>query len=77
MEMRIMNMMRRLICFLLVMVMTLSVACPALADSPSGKPSYGSNPKTGDQIMMYVIIMLIAMAALAVVLLFSRKFFGK
>lgn len=72
-----MNMMRRLICFLLVMVMTLSVACPALADSPSGKPSYGSNPKTGDQIMMYVIIMVVALVALVAVLLFSRKFLKK
>ena len=72
-----MNMMRRLICFLLVMVMTLSVACPALADSPSGKPSSGSNPKTGDQIMMYVIIMVVALGALVAVLLFSRKFLKK
>ena len=72
-----MNMMRRLICFLLVMVMTLSVACPALADSPSGKPSSGSNPKTGVQIMMYVIIMVVALVALVEVLLYSRKFLKK
>lgn len=66
-------MMRRLICFLLVMVMSLSVACPALAavSSIGGKPS--SNPKTGDEIMMYVIIMVVALVALAAVVLFSRK----
>ena len=71
-----MNMMRRLICFLLVMVMTLSVACPALADS-TGNSSPSSNPKTGDQIMMYVIIMVVALVALVAVLLFSRKFLKK
>lgn len=70
MEMRIM--MRRMICFLLVMAMSLSVACPALAvNSISGKPS--SNPKTGDEIMMYVIIMVVALVALAAVMLISRK----
>lgn len=66
-------MMRRLICFLLVLVMSLSIACPVLADSPSNS-SPSSNPKTGDQIMMYVIIMVVALVALAAVLLFSRKF---
>ncbi len=72
-------MMRRLICFLLVMMMTLSVACPALAsnlksinDTP---PS--SSPKTGDQIMMYVIIMVVALIALVAVVLFSKKVFKK
>jgi len=92
-------MMRRLICLLLVLVMSLSVACPALAAvrSPGDRPPVtppghrppshrppssgitlpGSNPKTGDQIMMYVIIMVIALLALVAVVLFSRKFLKK
>lgn len=70
-------MMRRMICTLLVLVMSLSVACPALAavGSPSTPPA--SSPKTGDQIMMYVIIMVVALVALVAVALLSRKAFKK
>lgn len=70
-------MMRRIICSLLVLVMSLAVACPALAavSSPSTPPA--STPKTGDQIMMYVIIMAVALLALVAVVLFSRKVFKK
>ena len=70
-------MMRKMICFLLVLVMSLSIACPALAavGSPTTPPA--STPKTGDQIMMYVIIMVIALLALVAVVLFSRKAFKK
>ena len=56
-------MMRRLICFLLVLVMSLSVACPVLAAANStGNTPPASTPKTGDQIMTYVIIMVIALS---------------
>lgn len=69
-------MMRRLICFLLVLMMTLSVACPALASSIKDT-SVGVTPKTGDQIMMYVIIMVVAVIALVAVVLLSKKVFKK
>ena len=69
-------MMRRLFCFLLVLMMTLSVACPALASSINNTPP-ASSPKTGDQIMMYVIIMVVALIALVAVVLFSKKVFKK
>lgn len=76
-------MMRRMICFLLVLVFSLSLACPVFAtNSPGsgGTPSYtppASTPKTGDQIMMYVIIMVIALLALVAVVVLSRKAFKK
>ena len=74
-------MMRRMICFALVMLMSLSLACPVLAtNSPSNTPTYtppADIPKTGDQIMTYVIIMLIALLALAAVVVLSRKAFKK
>ena len=73
-------MMRRLICFLLVLMMTLSVACPVLATNVNSGGNYAppsSSPKTGDQIMMYVIIMVVALLVLAAVVLFSRKAFKK
>lgn len=71
-------MMRRLICFLLVLVMSLSVACPVLAatNSTNNTPP-ASSPKTGDQIMTYVIIMVIALVALVAVALLSKKVFKK
>lgn len=67
-------MMRRMICFLLVLMFSMSLACPAFAatNSPSN-----TIPKTGDQIMMYVIIMVVALVALAAVVLISRKVFKK
>ena len=76
-------MMRKMICFLLVLAISLSLACPALAatNSPGsgGKPIYtpGSNPKTGDDIMIYAVIMLLALLALIVLLVISRKVFRK
>ena len=72
-------MMRRMICALLVLVMSLSVACPALADVIDSGPDTppASSPKTGDQIMMYVIIMVVALLALVAVVLLSRKAFKK
>ena len=71
-------MMRKVICFMMVMLLSLSLACPALAavSSPSNTaPS--SSPKTGDQIMMYVVVMVIALVALVAVTLCSRKVFKK
>ena len=71
-------MMRRLICFLLVLVFSMSLATPVLAASSiPNTPPVGVTPKTGDQIMTYVIIMIIAVLALVAVVLFSRKAFKK
>lgn len=72
-------MMRRMICFLLVLLMSLSLTCPVLAatNSPSNSAPAASNPKTGDQIMMYVIIMIIALLALVAVVVLARKVFKK
>ena len=68
--------MKKFICLLLTLVITLSLACPALAatNSPS-KPT--STPKTGDTIMPFVIMMVVALVALGAVALFSRKAFKK
>lgn len=71
-------MMRKLICSLMVMMMTLCAACPVLAASVSGgNSSHGVTPKTGDQIMLYVIIMVVAVIALVAVALLSKKFLKK
>ena len=63
---------------LFALVLSLSLACPALAavSSPSNTAP-GSSPKTGDQIMMYVTVMFVALIALVAVMLFSRKAFKK
>lgn len=76
--------MRRAIGFILVLAFCLSLACTAFAapvssaaDSgrPSQAPSYsGSNPKTGDVIMRWVLVMVLALVALAVVVILYRKF---
>lgn len=66
--------MRKMICFLLVLVLSLSLACPALA----AVSSTGDIPPTGDtQIMMYVMVMVLALVALMAVAMFSRKAFRK
>ena len=75
--------MRRMISFLLILAFCLSLACPAFAavDSPGEqgpvkKPVWwGDNPKTGDIIMMWVAVMVIALAALAVRYVIYRKKF--
>ena len=78
MRMEMFAMMRKLICFLLVLVMSLSIACPALAATNSGgNTSSGVTPKTGDQIMTYVIIMIVALAALVAVVLLAKKYLKK
>lgn len=76
--------MRRVICFMLVLAFCLSLSCTAFATAvssaadsgtPSHVPSYsGSNPKTGDMIMHWGIIMVLALAALIVVVVCYRKF---
>lgn len=75
-------MMRRMICFLLVLLMSLSLACPVLAatNSPGNTPSYtppSDIPRTGDAIMTYVIILILALVALVAVVVLSRKVFKK
>lgn len=74
--------MRRVICFLLVLAMCLSMGITAFAAPPSaadsGRPSYsGSNPKTGDIIMTWAIIMILALVALVAVVVLYRKVFAK
>lgn len=77
--------MRRAICFILVLAFCLSLSCTAFAaqvssaadsGTPSRVPSHnsGSNPKTGDIIMQWVLIMVLALVALAVVIWLYRKF---
>lgn len=75
--------MRRAICFILVLVFCLSLSCTAFAatssaaddGTPSRVPTYsGSNPKTGDMIMQWVLIMVLALIALAVVVWLYRKY---
>lgn len=74
--------MRRVISFLLVLALCLSMACTAYATftpssgeggTPSQKPT--DNPKTGDIILMWAIIMLLALIALIAVIVISRKVF--
>jgi len=79
--------MRRLICFLLVLALVLSMTGTAFAstyrNSPGegGKPRPttpdGGNPKNGDIIMRWVIVLIISLLALIVILILGRKFFKK
>ena len=75
--------MRRIISFLLILVFCLSLACPAFAavqspgeDGPVKKPTFwGDNPKTGDIILFWVLVMVVSLAALfAVYMIYRRKF---
>lgn len=74
--------MRKMISFLLVVVVLLSLALPVCATvasagqsgTPAVTPSGKVNPKTGDMIMMWVVIMLVALLALAAVVFCYRKF---
>ena len=73
--------MRRMICFLLIMAFCLSLACPVFAnspaeDGPAKKPVYtGTNPKTGDIIMFWGLILVVSMVALGAVYVIYRKNF--
>lgn len=79
-------MMRRTISFLLILAFCMSLACPAFAaakpspgeNGPVKKPSYsGSNPKTGDIILFWVLIMVVSVLALgAVYMIYRKKFCG-
>lgn len=76
--------MRQLICFLLVLALCMSMTCTAYATAPSpgesGKPTDTpgtDNPKTGDIIMRWVIVLVISLIALAVILILGRKIFRK
>lgn len=76
--------MKKMISFLLVVVVLLSLALPVCAATPkasagqSGTPAVTSsskaNPKTGDMILMWVVIMVVALLALATVVFCYRKF---
>lgn len=76
--------MRRTISFLLVLTFCMSLTCVAFAapvsnvvDSVEASPVSGytgSNPATGDIIMRWVLIMVLALIALVVVIVLYRKF---
>ena len=77
--------MRRMICFLLILAFCVSLACPAFAakttpspgeDGPAKRPSsWRDNPKTGDVILFWVMVMVVSVVALgAVYLIYRRKF---
>ena len=76
--------MRRMICFLLILAFCMAMACPAFAaakpspgeSGPVKKPTYsGTNPKTGDVILFWVLVMVVSVLALgAVYLIYRRKF---
>ena len=67
--------MRNLICIILVLVLCMSLALPTFAAAPSaGDDNVAFNPKTGDTIMLWAVIMLVALVALAAVVIFYRKF---
>lgn len=75
--------MKKMICFLLVIVFCVALVCPAYAatasagdsGTPSTKP--GESPKTGDTIMRYVMIMLVSFIGLISVIAIYRKMFTK
>ena len=71
--------MRRVISFILVLVFCLSLACPAFAavkspSKPAPTPS-GTNPKTGDVIMFWGLILVASGVALGAVYFVYRKKF--
>lgn len=70
-------MMRKMICFLMVLVMSLTLACPVLAATNSTGNGSSDIPRTGDGIMLYIVIMAVALVALIAVVMFSRKAFKK
>lgn len=69
--------MKKFICLLLTLVLTFALACPALAatNSTPNKPTV--TPATGDTIMPFVVMMVVALVALVAVAIFSRKAFKK
>lgn len=71
--------MRRVISFILMLVIVLSMACPVLAATgsiPNKAPTLDwDNPKTGDIIMTWVIVLVISLAALiAAIVIYRKKF---
>ena len=68
--------MRRMICFLLILAFCVSLACPAFAAVKSpGEDGPLKNPKTGDIILFWVLVMVVSLAALcAVYMVYRRKF---
>lgn len=70
--------MKRVISFLLVLVLCLSMACTAFAAAGSPQnPPPTSNPKTGDIIMFWVLVMVASVVALGAVYFVYRKKFCK
>lgn len=73
--------MRRVICFILVLAMCLSMAttvfATSAANSPTNNAPTSSNPRTGDMIMRWAFIMVLALLALCVMFVLYRKMFSK
>lgn len=77
--------MKRTISFLLILAFCLSLACPAFAhvkspgeDGPVKWPTYwGDNPKTGDIILFWVLVLAVSLVALGTVYMIYRKKFCK
>lgn len=67
--------MKRMFCFVMALMLSLSLALPVAATaSPEKKPSFsGSNPKTGDAIALWVGTMSVSGAGLAVVAANRKK----
>lgn len=77
--------MRRMIGFLLILAFCLSLACPAFAavdspgeDGPAKRPNWwGDNPKTGDVILFWALVMIVSLAALIAVYMIYRRKIGQ
>ena len=69
--------MRRMIWFLLILAFCVSLACPAFAavKSPAENGPASSNPKTGDIILFWGVVMLVSLAALGLLYVIYRKRF--
>ena len=68
---------KRIVSLLLTLVLSLSLACPVLAATSSISKPPAVTPQTGDTIMPFVIMMVVALIALVAVALLSRKAFKK
>lgn len=74
--------MRRMISFLLILAFCLSLACPVFAATKSPAENgpaqwWGDNPKTGDIIMFWVLVMMASLVALGTVYVIYRRNFCK
>lgn len=72
-------MMKKVICFLLVLVMVLAISCPVLAATPSAgdggnPPVVPDTPATGDMLLTTLLaVMAVAAVGLAALVVWYRK----